>query len=508
MTDALRDWVHHFSINRPNHVCLQNFERGDTRTWAELEQRVGRMVTVLRDYFGVGRGSTVVLICEGDIRIFELQFACLRLGAITSVLNFRLTVRELASQINGIESKIVFTDGAWHNVALQAAEDAGVSQVVTWDAFDTHVDSAGYTAPAADLSYPTTQPVHYLFTSGTTGMPKAAIYSISGFIWQSLNLMSHCQLAAEDAHIYANMPFFHAGGLNVMCNPILLFGGKVTVCARFDPGGTARFVGDPANAVTHMVLPPILYTRVAETEEFKTADFRTVRVMMIAAGKMTPAIQDTYTAKNVKFLVQYGLTETGPTLTSLHPDEGDKARAGSCGKKVQHVDLKLVDENGEEVPVGQPGEVWARGPGVISGYLNRPREADYRDDWFMTGDIAHVDADGYYYIVDRLKDIFKSGGENVSCSEVEGFLLEHPAIAEATVVRVPDDQWVEVGLAAVVLRSGQSLTLDALQAFLTGRLARFKQPKHLFIVPELPRNGSGKVLKAEVRKAWEESVPA
>jgi fatty-acyl-CoA synthase len=219
-------------------------------------------------------------------------------------------------------------------------------------------------------------------------------------------------------------------------------------------------------------------------------------------------LREIFAAKGVHFMSQYGGTETGPTITSLNGARVDKLRAGSCGQRVLHVQMRLVDEAGHDVVRGEPGEVWVKGPAVIKRYYGRDPEVDFPDGWFHTGDVAWEDDEGFLYIVDRVKDMYKSGGENVFPAEVELILASHPAVAEVSVIGVSDEQWGEVGLAVVVARTGQELTLESLQEICEGRLARFKQPKHLVVVKELPRNVTGKVAKQTLREMFRGSRSA
>jgi fatty-acyl-CoA synthase len=341
--------------------------------------------------------------------------------------------------------------------------------------------------------------VHILFTSGSTAAPKAATGTLGALVWQAFNQAEASRVAERGAHVLTPLPLFHAGGLNSLTNPILFFGGRVTISARFDPEAVAGYLGDPANGVTHIALVPLMYSLIAASPSFARGDFSALKVAILAGGRLTGELQSTWAAKAVAFSPQYGGTETGPSVTALAPARQDKARAGSCGTAVMHVEVKLVGDDGEEVPVGAAGEIWVRGPAITRGYLGRERELDYSGDWFRTGDVAHVDDEGFYYIVDRKKDMYKSGGENVSPAEVEEVLADHPDIAEVAVIGVAHEKWGETGLAVVVVRNGSAPGLDDLRQHCEGRLARYKQPHRLEIVDQLPRNVTGKISKEELR---------
>ncbi len=506
---AAADWVAHYARTQPHSVALCNYDTGETRTWAELERRVRRMAHALRHEFGVAPGERIVGLANGDIRFFELQFACVRAGVVLAPLNFRLAAPELAALCVDLAPKLMVTDNAWGDVAREVCSAAGVPRVTDWDEgqdFDQALARAGEISERYDLD--PDAPLLILFTSGTTGRPKAAIVTFGGMVWQALNQVEFCFNAERNCHVFSPLPLFHAGGLNSLSNPILCFGGQVTVSARFDPAATTRFVGDPRNKVTHLGLVPLMYKMMAESAPFATADFSSIRTLLVAGGRLPETLRELYAAKGATFMTQYGGTETGPTITSMNGARLDKIRAGSCGQRAMFTQVRLVGAGGADVERGQPGEVWVRGPAVIRGYFGRDPSLDFHDGWFPTGDVAWEDDEGFFYIVDRVKDMYKSGGENVYPAEVEQVLLEHPGVEEIAIIGVPDEKWGEVGMAVVVASRGHTVTLESLRAICEGRLARFKQPKHLTLMEALPRNVTGKIAKEELRARFNGSRSA
>ena len=323
----------------------------------------------------------------------------------------------------------------------------------------------------------------------------------STLVWQALNQVQMSRVAEEGAHVFTPAPVFHAGGLNSLSNPVLFFGGQVSIASRFEPEAVVKYIGDRANKVTHLAFGTVMYRFMSETAAFAQADFGGIRLALVAGAPVSEALHASYHAKGVNFSVQYGATETGPTVTALSPQAIDKLKAGSCGQAVMHVQVRLVND-GEDAAEGEPGEIWVKGPAITAGYWKRDVASVFTDGWFRTGDVGRRDAEGYYYIVDRIKDMYKSGGENVSSVEVETVLLTDPAVAECAVIGVPDAKWGEVGLAVVRPQDGQTITLEALQAACDGRLARYKHPKHLEIVDSFPRNVTGKISKADLRKQF------
>jgi fatty-acyl-CoA synthase len=510
VTFPFADWVAHHARNRPRNIALRGLDNGDTRSWAALEQRVARQAGALLGELGLRRGDRVAVLAEGNIRVLELQYACMRAGLTMVPLNFRLTVSELSDMCRRLSPSLMITDKVWKDSASRVALEAGIARTIDWDGplsvFETLATDAAPMAGREDMRGDEVPLI--LFTSGSTGAPKAATCTLEAMVWQAFNQAGSSRVAEEGSHVFVPLPLFHAGGLNSLTNPVLFFGGKATFSARFDAGVAARFIGDPANGVTHLALVPLMYDLIAATPDFEAADLRAMRTAIVAGGRMSASLQQRYLAKGVAFSPQYGGTETGPSVTALHPSEIERARDGSCGTKVMHVQIRLVGEDGADVPVGKPGEIWVKGPAITRGYIDRATELDFVDGWFRTGDVARVDDAGFYTIVDRLKDMYKSGGENVSSAEVEQVLATHPDVRDVAVIGVHDDMWGEVGMAVVVPRDGAELTLESLRALCEGRLARFKQPRRMELVAELPRNVTGKVSKVALRRQFHGTATA
>jgi fatty-acyl-CoA synthase len=505
----VQDWVAFHARVRPESIALRNLSTGETRSWLALEGRVARLAGALLHTFGLRAGDRIVCLTDGDIRVLELQFACIRAGLTLAPLNFRLTEKELADLCRVLAPKLMVTDASWRRLA-EATAAAVVPSLIDWDgptsAFESSALNGPRMAPRSDMRLDEVPLI--LCTSGSTGAPKAATSTLEALLWQAFNQIDVSCVAEAGAHVFTPLPLFHAGGLNSLTNPVLYFGGQVTISARFDAAVAARFLGDPANHVTHIALVPLMYKLIGETPEFLSGDYSGLRTAIVAGGRMPPALQQQWAQKGVHFSPQYGGTETGPSVTALPAARTDLVSAGSIGTSVKHVQIRLVNEAGIDVPVGAPGEIWLKGPAITRGYVARAPELDFTDGWFRTGDVATVDEQGFYYLVDRLKDMYKSGGENVSSLEVEQVLAEHPDVAEVAVIGIQNEKWGEVGLALVVPRPGTSPTLDSLRAGCEGRLARYKHPYACALLDSLPRNVTGKVAKDELRRRFRGSLVA
>jgi len=497
-----RDWVAHHGSVRPDVIALASADTGERVSWAELERRVGLTAARLREH-GLQPGDRLAVVADNAPRAFVLQFAAMRAGVVMVPLNWRLAIEELCHQCADAAVAALTHDAHWAGPARQAAATAGVVRLLELERL-TDPANDGLT-PMAPQSPEPDSITHILYTSGTTGRPKGALVSHASMMWNAFNILTAVQVAAPGVHMLNPMPLFHAGGLNVLANPILMHGGRVTTLARWDPAAILAYIGDRANAVTHLTTAPSLLQGLVDDPAFATTDFSTMRKMVIGGGATNPNLLRAFAARGVELHPQYGGTETGPAALVL--EEGIKrALTGTCGKPVMHTAVRIVDPDTlADVPDGVTGEIWLKGPAVTPGYWNLPNEQHFVDGWFRTGDAARRDAGGYYYIAGRYKDMYKSGGENVYAAEVENVLVDLPEIDEVAIIGVPHTKWGEVGLAVVVAAPGAEVTLDGLRAACSGRIARYKQPQHLDLVEALPRNATGKVAKAELRdhyRAW------
>ncbi|WP_236591835.1 MULTISPECIES: AMP-binding protein [Mycobacterium avium complex (MAC)] len=485
--------------------ALWNVETGERYTWSELDDRVGRLAGVLSELFGIGVKDRVLLIAEGDTRTFELQFACMRLGAIMVPLNWRLTVPELAELARDVAPTLIVHDDVWQSVAVELSSLAGIAARLSWRCgapvidYDDAVAAATPIDPRTDL--PLDLPTHILHTSGTTGPPKGALTTAKTLVWQALNTAADAGMTGPGCVLLNPMPLFHAGGLTTVAAPMLMTGGAVATMRRFEAAEVLEVLGDPACEISHFTAPPVMWLMLANQPGFAAADFSQLRFAQIAGGLPAEELLRRWQARGVVLRAAYGGTEMGPGVTTM-PAESALTRPGSCGRAVPFSHVRLVGEDGTDVPDGQPGEIWVKGPAVSPGYWQAGRSpvVDRPDGWLHTGDVAWRDADGFFYLVDRINDMYKSGGENVAPAEVERALLTHSAVADVAVVGVPDEHWGEVGRAYVVLAAGASVTLSELREHCRRTIARYKAPRSLVIVDQLPRNSTGKVSRSALRE--------
>jgi fatty-acyl-CoA synthase len=503
VVDVSIDWVRVNSRRFGRCPALRNIETGERYTWSELDERVGRLAGVFAG-LGVGVGDRVLLLAEGDTRTFEVQFACMRLGAVMVPLNWRLALPELVELAIDAEPSIVIHDDVWRDSATQIAKAAQAPVGVNWRCDDPVHDyekllaNAGNVEPRDDL--PLDLPTHILHTSGTTGTPKGAITSAKTLIWQTFNTAADAGMTGPGCVLLNPMPLFHAGGLTTVSAPMLLTGGCVATMRRFTPDAVADLLGDPLQGITHFTAPPVMWLMLSEQPAYARGDFSVLRFAQVAGGVPSKDLLERWNAKGVVLRQAYGGTELGPAVTTMPADEVFN-RPTSCGRAVPFTHIRLVGTDGADVIGTAVGEVWIKGPSVTPGYWRRdPRQdGSYVDGWFRTGDAAWRDEDGFYYLVDRFKDMYKSGGENVAPAEVERVLATHPDIVDVAVIGVPDSKWGEVGKAFVVVRAGGAVTLEDVREHCARQIARYKAPHHLVVVSELPRNTTGKIVKSRLR---------
>jgi fatty-acyl-CoA synthase len=511
-TESGYDWPDRHHRGRPDDVAVATLDTGFQLTWAQLEQRVARLAHLLRHAFGVRTGDRVGLLAESDARYFEIQFACVRIGAIFVPLNVRLSVSELVTTLADAGATLLIHDPDRTESAATISAQLDVPSL-RWDDGDgptpydavRELDAPGLAAQplAADAV------AQLMYTSGTTGKPKGVLVTNGAMAVNAANMAHTSGCADADAHAVNFVPLYHAGGLNIFCNPVLYWGGRVTTTRGFDPAQALSLLTDESIAatITNGVLQ--MFERIADRPEFPTARFPTLRVTLFGGfGPSAPATHAKWVGRGCVLQLGYGSTELGPMVCmNTEPDEQALLR-GEFGRVVPQAELRCVDDVGAQLPTGATGEIQVRGPAVTAGYWGLGREGFTDDGWFSIGDVGFVDDGGFVHITGRLVERYRSGGENIYPAEVESAFVDLPGVAELAVVGVPDAQWGEVGLLAVVPQPGVTVTLADAHRHADGRLARYKLPRHLEILDALPRSTTLKVARTEIRARFLAEHPA
>ncbi|WP_336204424.1 acyl-CoA synthetase [Nonomuraea sp. LPB2021202275-12-8] len=486
---GLGSWPARRARMTPDRVALTY--RGRDRTYRDLHARANRLARALAR-LGVRRGDRVAYLGANDPALVETFFATGALGAVFVPLNTRLAAPE----------------------TRYIVEDAGAEIVLLGEGHDgaglpgRHVSANGYEDLLAEGDPGAIdEPVSLddlcliMYTSGTTGRPKGAMLTHGNLVWNAFNLLVDVPLADDEVTLIS-APMFHIAALAQTLIPSVLKGGRAILEPAFDVDTTFDLI--EAERITVMFGVPAMFTFLTQSPRWARADLSSLRHLLCGGAPLPEPLIRTYQDRGLTLLQGYGLTETAPGalfLAAGHPAD----KAGSAGVPCFFSDVKLVAPDGSLAAPGQPGEVHVQGPNVTPGYWRRPEETEKvlsADGWLRSGDVGVADEDGYVRISDRINDMIISGGENIYPAEVESALYGHPAVAECAVIGVADHKWGEVGKALVVLRPGETVRPEDLIAHLYGRLARYKIPKHVEFVPELPRNAAGKLLKARLRTLY------
>jgi len=489
---GIGSWPARRARKTPERVAVEHEDR--SWTYGELSGRVLRLAHALRR-LGVVRGDRVAYLGPNHPSLLETFFAAGLLGAVFVPLNTRLAGPELAWQVDDAGAAVLV-----HAASPVVAELPVAVRVEVGDGYEALV-SSGQARPI-DEPVAADDPCIIMYTSGTTGRPKGAVLSHGNITWNSLNVLVDADLAGDEVTLVA-APLFHTAGLNMICLPTLLKGGRVVLESGFDAGRVLGLV--ERRRVTLMFAVPAMYDAIARHPAWPDADLSSLRTLMCGGAPVPDGTIGTYLARGLAFVQGYGMTEASPGVLLLDRSQV-RAKAGSAGVPHFFTDVRVVRPDRTEAPPGDKGEVVVSGPNVMLGYWGRPDataeafgEATDGERWFRSGDVAVTDEDGYVFVVDRVKDMFISGGENIYPAEVESALSGHPAVLECGVIGVPDEKWGEVGLAVVVLRPGATAGAEDLRAFLAGRIAKYKIPRSYRFADALPRNAVGKLLKNRLR---------
>jgi len=475
-------------------------------TFRDANRRTNKLANWLRSQ-GIGKGDRVAILAKDGYEHLDLFFACSKIGAVHTALNWRSHWRELLEIFQYTNPKIlIFSDDFKDGVAnlitnyqlpiLHLDGDGLPSSLHFESTLQSASDSA---VTCEDLEAEDTAAL--IFTGGTTGLPKAAQVSHRMIAWNTLNTVIH-DVTHND--VYLNVfPMFHTGGLFVYTLPQVIFGGTTVLIRAFDPAQVLNLL--EREKVTIFAAVPTMYQMLTTASNWETADLSALRFCTSGGAPLPVPLVEKYTKeKNIRFKQGFGMTEFGPGIFALAPEDAIR-KAGSIGRPNFFVDAKIVDEQNQFLGPNEAGELILKGPSYSSGYFNNPEATKAAVDergYFHTGDVAQYDEEGYFYIVDRKKDMFISGGENVYPAEIEKALYQHPAVHMCAVIGLPDAKWGEVGKACVVLKPNQSTTEDELLKFMTERLAKYKVPKSVSFMAALPISAAGKILKRELKEQF------
>jgi fatty-acyl-CoA synthase len=486
---------------------------GDQRlTFDDMNRRANQAARAFAAN-GVSRGDRVAVLLRNSVEYYDFYFGLARLGAVLVGVNWRLARPEVHYILENSGAKLLFYNAEFgasaggqldeltnlqEEVVVGAAAGEGTR---TYDGFISGFSDAPLEVVGGD-----DDPLLLIYTSGTTGLPKGALLTHNQMFWCSTTISHTLDHRQTDVNLLP-LPMYHVGGMSFVTTYVHI-GSTVVLISAWDTQRVLSLI--EREKINHFMAVPSMLKGLLNCPEFDQRDLSSLRWLLASAAPVPIDLIRAYYERGILVLQSYGLSETAGPAT-VTPKDMAIEKIGSAGLPFFHTEVRLVGLNGEDVRPGDVGEIWIRGPHVISGYWynEAATRAAMSDGWFRSGDLATQDEDGYITIVDRKKDMIISGGENIYPAELERFLFSHPKLAEVAIIGMTDDQWGETVCAVVVLRDGETLTLDELRAFCDGQIARYKIPRKLIVRKEpLPVNSTGKLLKAELRRQLSEQTEA
>ena len=510
-----RDWTARRALSSPDKVAIIDAATGGSLTYKQLDERATRLANYLRYGCGIGPGDRIAVLAMNRAEILEAFFAAAKLTAILVPLNYRLAPPELQYILEDSEPAVLLYENDFAPALEQLRPHVSIEHYINLAApsdtnpADGNPPYTNYERALANSSpdpvdvelFDAEMPVLIIYTSGTTGRPKGALLSHRMLTWNSINTTIGWDIVSADVTT-VHMPLFHTGGFNVLTLPLLHAGGTVVMLRSFDVEKVLHALAQHRCTIFFGV--PTIFQMMLKSPQFDTTDLSAMRYFISGGAPCPVPLIEAIQKRGVAFTQGYGLTEVGPNCFRLSLNDAVR-KTGSIGFPTFHSEARIVDETGHDVARGAIGELLLRGGHVCSGYWRNSEAtaAALSDGWFYTGDLARQDEEGYYYIAGRAKDMIISGGENIYPAEVEAVLHEHPAIASAALLGLPDPKWGERPVAAVTICKDSVVTAEEIVQFCSGKLARYKIPREVFFVAEFPLLASGKVYKRGLKEEIE-----
>ncbi len=487
---SLQDAVAHHATHTPQATAL--YFEGHAISYLQLWQRVLAATHILAAQ-GVTQGQRIAYLGLNDPALLVLLVALQRLGAICLPLNYRLAPAELTAILQHAQANLLLADSAHADIATALLPGLRVLPAQALN--DSAQHPATYTSPVPPAQ-PTssTFPALLVYTSGTAGLPKGALHTQAALVANCV-ISAHAHSLTAGDHVLTALPLFHVGGLCIQTLPALYTGASVTLLPRFEPGAWLAAVQRQRPSLSLMV--PATLRAVLDHPLFGSTDVACLRMLSAGSSTIPLAMITPWHARGVPVCQVYGATETGPVSIYLRAQYALQ-HIGNAGQAGLGVAVRLVGEHGHDVPAGSVGELWVQGPNVMQQYWRDADNPAFKDGWFHTGDLAHQDAQGFYTVVGRSKDMIISGGENIYPAELENILASCPQIADCAVVGQSDARWGEVAVAVIVRQPHASLTEHDVMQLFDGQLARFKHPRRVVFTDSLPKTATGKVQKPQL----------
>ncbi len=492
------DWIKKWALYTPNNLVFKDYSSNRNWTYYDFNLRINALANNLVNEFNLKKGDRLAFYSLNRIEHVFFFFACIKIGVIFVPLNFRLTPIEIDYLIEDSDPSLIVYDISFEENVNKLKSLKSKTQISTLNkftkfAFDK-IKKVGFeieeVISADDI-------VLILYTSGTTGIPKGVMINHRMLFWNSINTELRLNINSND-HTQNFAPFFHTGGWNVLLTPFIHHGASLTLLPNFEPELILRLFEEEKTTIFFGV--PTMLQMMAQSKLFEKVDLSSIRYAVVGGAPMPIPLINKWHKKGVFIRQGYGLTEVGPNCFSLHQDDAIR-KIGSIGFPNFYINAKIVDENGIECAKNEVGELCLKSPVVTPGYWNKPEETfkTIKNGWFYTGDMLRKDEEGYFYVVDRKKNMIISGGENVYPSEIEKIILANECIEDCAVIGVADEKWGEVGKAFIVIKNECKITEEQIIKICSDKLAKYKIPKYVEFLIELPRNEAGKIDRKKLK---------
>ena len=496
----ISNWIDHQANYAPDKVAIR-FERHNI-SYRDLSKKITCLTSVLTHELKIGHGDRIAFLGLNSPEMIALLFACARIGAMLVPLNWRLTPAEHHEMLIDFEPKALFVEPEYYEHVSEIGASTGDAALIAidgtvdgWLNYDDLCTEATR-EPGDEFGASYDDPVLIVYTSGATGTPKGVVLTQNALFYNVVNSTQMHDMTRRD-RVLTTLPMFHVGGLTIQTLQALHNGATVVLRRQFNPDQTIDDL--ESEDISLAIFVPAQTAALIAHPLWTSTDLSSLRLVITGSTFVPDHLITVYHDRGIPVGNIYGCTETTPIATALTAEDSD--RIGSVGKAALHCDVRLVDDDGNDVSPGVSGEILVRGPNVLKEYWNKPEITAevLHDGWFHSADMAHRDEDGFIYIDDRKKDMIISGGENIYPAELEKILALSPALLEASVVGRNDEQWGEVPVAIVVPRDGQDVSAADILALFDDALARYKHPKDVIFSEALPRNAMGKILKDQLR---------
>lgn len=494
------DWFSKWGIYKSDSTAFNVYENNKDYSFAEVNKFSNYLAEHFFSNYGLDFGDRVAVIAENCIEYIILFGVAQKLGITLIPLNYRLASKELDFIIGDCEPSMIIYEKQFEDKIIDTDSFGRIKNQLGLSEITELIES--YESKQNIENYYNNQitedsPIFILYTSGTTAFPKGALYTHKMMFWNSLNTELRLNITSDDISINCAPPF-HTGGWNVLLTTFIHHGAKTIILRNFDADIILKLF-DKENVSIWWAVPTML-KMLSESDLFEITKMKQLRYLIVGGEALPLEVINTWHNKGVPIRQGYGLTEVGPNITSLNHEDATR-KLGSIGTPNFYVETKIVDENNKTITGAGTGEFLLKGPNVTPGYWKNDNATveTIKDGWFATGDVVSRDEDGFIYVVDRIKNMYISGGENVYPAEVEHSLRQHKEISEAAIIGVPDDKWGEVGKAFIVKSKDSKLTEEDIKNYCLERLAKYKIPKHFVFLETLPTNDAGKIDRKKIK---------